>query len=292
MKRPLRYLKAILAVVLLSSAALPTLSHAKSNSMDIKTTTGYAPVNGIKMYYETYGADEGIPIVLIHGGGSTIKSNWGFIIPLLAKKHKVIAMELQAHGHTNDRDAPESFEQDAADVIALLQYLKVDKSDIIGFSNGATTTLHIAAHHPGAVNKIVAISGNFKREGMMQGFFEGLQKSTFDDMPQPLKDAYLQANPSEKGLLNMYSKDRERMLAFKDRTDEELQSIKCPALIVVGDHDVITVGHALQMSELIPGSRLAVLPGIHGSFIGEALTREPGSSMPEATVTIIEEFLK
>lgn len=128
------------------------------------------------MYYETYGAADGVPLVLIHGGGSTIESNWGFIIPMLAKKHRVIAMELQAHGHTGDREAPESFEQDAADVIALLQYLKTDKADIIGFSNGATTTLHIAAAYPGMVNKIVAISGNYKREGMMQGFFEGLQK--------------------------------------------------------------------------------------------------------------------
>src|SRR6185312_10944428 len=82
--------------------------------------TGYAPVNGINMYYETHGKGD-IPLVLIHGGGSTIESNWSTMLPMLAAKGKVIAVEMQAHGRTNDRNAPESFEQDADDVAALLK---------------------------------------------------------------------------------------------------------------------------------------------------------------------------
>ena len=72
---------------------------------------GYAPVNGINMYYEIHGTGE--PLVLIHGGGSTIQTSFGRILPLLAQQFKVIAVELQAHGHTSDRNSPESFEQDA-----------------------------------------------------------------------------------------------------------------------------------------------------------------------------------
>lgn len=253
--------------------------------------SGYATVNGIKMYYEIYGESNSIPLLLIHGGGSTIQSNWNTILPMLSKNNKVIAMELQAHGRTGDRNAPESFEQDAADVIALLQYLKIPKANIIGFSNGGTTSLHIAINYPQMVNKLIAISCNYKRDGMVPGFFDMLQNITFYDMPQPLKDAYLEANPDQKGLVNMFNKDRERMLAFKDYSDAQIKSIKAPTLIIVGDHDAITTEHAFKISKLIPGARLAVFPGTHGSFIGEALTKDHGSNMPESTTGIIEEFL-
>src|SRR5262249_15534415 len=123
----------------------------------------YANVNGIKMYYEIHG--EGKPLVLIHGGGSTIESNYGYILPLFAQHYKVIAVELQAHGHTSDRDAPETFEQDADDVAALLKQLDISKANILGFSNGGSTTMQIAIRHPGLVNKIVIASGAYKREG-------------------------------------------------------------------------------------------------------------------------------
>jgi pimeloyl-ACP methyl ester carboxylesterase len=271
-------------------------SSQKINSMQTETPapikdSGYAVVNGIKMYYEIYGRNEGMPLVLIHGGGSTIQSNWETILPILSKNYKVIAMDLQAHGRTGDRNAPESFEQDAADVVTLLQHLKINKANIIGFSNGGTTTLQIAMNYSDMVNKIVLISCNYKRDGMMPGFFEGLQKVTYNDMPQPLKDAYLKANPDQEGLLNMFNKDRERMLSFKDFADEQIKSIKASALIVTGDRDVITTDHAVQMSKLIAGARLSILPGTHGSFIGEALTKEQGSKMPGIAVGIIEEFL-
>src|SRR5690242_11657662 len=97
-------------------------------------TGRYATVNGLKMYYEIHGS--GQPLVLIHGGGSTIKSTFGRILPDLAKTHRVIAVELQAHGHTADIDRPLSFEQDADDVAALLKQLHIEKADVMGFSNG------------------------------------------------------------------------------------------------------------------------------------------------------------
>jgi pimeloyl-ACP methyl ester carboxylesterase len=256
-----------------------------------KTESGYAPINGIKMYYEIHGESTAIPLVLIHGGGSTIPSNWGAVLPLFAEQYKVIAMELQAHGRTSDRDAEESFKQDAADVIALLQHLKINKANFAGFSNGASTTLEIAINYPAIVNKAVVISGVYKRDGMIPGFFEGLQQATFKDMPEALKKAYLDVNPDEKGLLNMFNRDRARMLSLTDRTDDEMRSIKAPVLLMVGDQDVITVEHTVQMHKLIPGSRLAVLPGNHGGFIGEVMAADPASNIPAMTVAIIKEFI-
>ena len=94
-------------------------------------SSNYSEVNGIKMYYEIYG--KGKPLVLIHGGGSTIQTTFGRIIPLLSKDRQLICVELQAHGRTEDRNAPISFEQDADDVAALLENLNIDKADIFGF---------------------------------------------------------------------------------------------------------------------------------------------------------------
>jgi len=150
--------------------------------------SGYADVNGIKMYYEIHGT--GNALVLIHGGGSTIESTFGKILPVLAKTHKVIAMELQAHGRTGDRNAPESFTQDANDVFELLQQLHIDSADILGFSNGGQTAMQLAISHPEKVNRLIIASAFYKRDGVPEQFWKGMDHATFNDMPQPLKDAF------------------------------------------------------------------------------------------------------
>jgi pimeloyl-ACP methyl ester carboxylesterase len=161
--------------------------------------SGYAPINGLKMYYEIHGEGR-MPLVLIHGGGSTIDSTFGQLLPLLSSRNKVIAVELQAHGRTSDRETPESFEQDADDVAGLLKYLNASKANILGFSNGGTTTLQIAIRHPDLVNKIIVISSNYK-ERMIPGFFEGMKNATLDNMPGPLKTAYLSVAPDKADYL-------------------------------------------------------------------------------------------
>src|ERR1700743_3819883 len=125
--------------------------------MSNATTTGHAPSNGLNMYYEIHGSGD-MPLVLIHGGGSTIETTFSNLLPIFSSFTKVIAVELQAHGRTNDRDAPESFDQDADDVAGLLKYLNITKANILGFSNGGSTALKIAIRHPELVNKLVAIS--------------------------------------------------------------------------------------------------------------------------------------
>jgi pimeloyl-ACP methyl ester carboxylesterase len=120
-------------------------------------TGQYADVNGLHMYYEIHGT--GKPLVLIHGGGSTIRTSFGRILPALSRTHKIVAVELQAHGHSDNRDGRQiTFEQDADDVAALLQQLHIDKADIFGFSNGGTTALQIAIRHPVLVNRLIIAS--------------------------------------------------------------------------------------------------------------------------------------
>ena len=150
----------VFTLVLLTFVLFKHSSQSEGISNKLNTTgdgrdfrNGYSEVNGLKMYYEIYG--QGKPFVLIHGGGSTIQSNFGKVIPLFAKNRQVIAVELQAHGRTSDRNTDLSFEQDADDVATLLKNLKIDKADFLGFSNGGTTTLQIAIRHPEIVDKII-----------------------------------------------------------------------------------------------------------------------------------------
>lgn len=164
------------ALTVLIFASCNCSSQSKEENTRLQTTndtlafrSGYSQANGIKMYYEIFG--QGKPLVLIHGGGSTIQTTFGRVIPMFAKKYKVIAMDLQAHGRTSDRDTPVSFVQDANDVIALLKNLNIPKADFFGFSNGGTTAMLIAIHHPEIVNKLILGSALCKRNGVPEQFW-------------------------------------------------------------------------------------------------------------------------
>ncbi len=270
---------------------LQAFSQKLTDKMETSIISGIAPINGINMYYEIHGKGD-IPLVLIHGGGSTIQTSFGVLLPLLACDQKIVAVELQAHGRTSDRSTPEFFEQDADDVAALLKYLKVDKANIVGFSNGGTTNLQIAIRHPQIINKMVIISGAYKRNGFVDGFFNFMKTATFESMPQPLKDAYLKVTPNQTGLRNMFNKDKQRMIDFKDISDEAIGNIKSPALFMVADKDVITVEHTVAMSRLIQGASLVVLPGMHGQFFGEMGSVNDSNKIPQATAILIREFLR
>lgn len=253
------------------------------------TTSGYAPTNGLDLYYEIYGS--GAPLVLIHGGGSTIESNFGYFIPLLAADRQIIAMELQAHGHTKDRGTPTTFEQDADDVAALLDFLKIPQAEILGFSNGGNTAMQLAARHPQLIKKLVIASSFYKRDGLFKGFFDFMDKASLDNMPMGLQEAYLAINNDPAALEVMHNRDRNRMIAFKDWPDEMLRNITAPTLILGGDQDVMTVEHFVEMFRLFPKAELAILPGGHGGYLGEVTQRHLSGGQPEIAAKLILTFL-
>jgi pimeloyl-ACP methyl ester carboxylesterase len=256
---------------------------------EAETSCGYVPVNGIRMYYEIYG--NGKPLVLIHGGGSTIQTTFSKIIPELSKANRVIAVELQGHGHTSDRNSPESFEQDADDVVGLLSNLNISRASFLGFSNGGNTAIQIAISHPEIVNKLILASTFYKRDGLQDGFFEGMKQATINDMPQSLRSAFLEINPDSSRLKTMFEKDKKRMLQFHDWSEEAICSIKAPTLIICGDRDVVKSEHAVAISKLIYDSRLMILPATHGSYIGVAESQGPDKKLVGMTLKIIEDFL-
>lgn len=249
---------------------------------------GYCEVNGLRMYYETGGA--GDPLVLVHGGGSTIETTFGRVRHLFAETHRVVAVELQSHGHTADIDRPLSFEQDADDIAGLLQQLGIPKASVFGFSNGASTTLQFAIRYPDKTNKIVVASTIYKRSGAPAWFWEMMARASFEGMPQAYKDSFLMINPDPGALFRMYERDVARMQAFPDITEGQMRSITVPVLIIMGDKDVALPEHAVEMHRLLSGSRLAIIPGSHGEYIGEITTRQD-PLLVAATVSMINRFL-
>ena len=273
-------------IVFLLLVACNNVQDKKEQAMN---KNGYSDVNGIKMYYEIYG--KGAPLILIHGGGSTIQSTFGRLIPLLDKNYRLIAMELQNHGRSGQRDVPETFEQDADDVSTLLKNLGIGKASFLGFSNGGQTALQVAIRHPEMVDKLIVISSPVKRSGFIPGFFDGMTHASLGNMPPLLKTEFLKVNPDSNKLQHMFEKDRDRMMNFKDFPDEQLKGIMAPTLLINGDADVITAEHAVEMHRLIPHSSLAILPGGHGDCIGEVTTLKNDGKDSIYIVPMIEEFL-
>src|SRR5436190_7164917 len=181
--------KTIFAFLLIVSL-LPGLNSYAQQPLT-PASSGYAPVNGSKVYYEVYlptgqAGGAGDPIVLLHGAYMTINSNWSEMIPILSKTRKVIALELEGHGHTPLSQRPLSYQTLAGDVAAALKYLKTDSADILGFSYGGTVAFQFAIQQPAMTKKLIIISSTYKSEGwlgIMYTMLTGLKPDAFDNTP-------------------------------------------------------------------------------------------------------------
>jgi pimeloyl-ACP methyl ester carboxylesterase len=254
----MRYLP-VVAVALMTVASAERAPAQEPASNGTNTKGSYASVNGLHIYYEIHG--RGRPLVLLHGGGSTIDTSFGRVLPSFAKTRLVIAFEQQGHGHTADVDRPFTFEQTADDTAALLRYLKVERADFFGYSNGRSVALQMAIRHPELVRKLVVASAMFKRDGLNPEFWESTEHATPESMPAELRDAYLRVAPHPEQLRTFHDKSVKRMLEFKDWRPEDIRSIGAPTLIMIGDADIVRPEHAVQMFRLLPHAQLAVLPG-------------------------------
>lgn len=252
-------------------------------------TTAHASVNGLRMYYEEHG--RGRPLVLLHGGGSTVRTSFGAVLPRLARTHRVIAPEQQGHGHTADLDRPFSFEQMADDTAALLEQLGVREADVLGFSNGGMVALQLALRHPGLVRRLVLCSSFYAHDGLDPALRQGFEHASPADMPPPLREAYLAAAP-RPDLTAFVAKTVAMMTSFADVPEERLRTIRAPTLVMMGDRDVVSVEHAARLARLVPAGELAVFPGSgHGTYLGVAEAAVPGSPLPDLAVAMIEAFL-
>jgi len=266
-----RYILASIAAMLMAASLS---AHAQPNSTAF--LSGYAPVNGLRMYYEIHGI--GQPLILVHGGlGSS--DMFAPIVPELSKGRQVIAVDLQAHGRTVDIDRPLSFEAMADDIAALIHYLGFEKADVMGYSVGGEVALRAAIQHPEVVRKLIIVSATFRREGWYPEIVAGMEhldESVAEQMKQtPMYQGYQRIAPRPQDWPVLCKK---LGVMFRNNYDwtSEVSRIKVPVLLVFGDADAVRTAHAVEFFELMGGgkkdggwdksgmspARLAILPGV------------------------------
>lgn len=232
--------------------------------------SGYADVNGLKMYYEVYG--KGKPIVLLHGSYMNIPLNWSRFIPLLAKDRKVIVTEMQGHGRTRDISREFSYEGMAGDVSGLLKHLKIDSADILGYSMGGGIAFQVAVRHPEQVRRLVVLSGTYAHDG----WWPDAEASFATFTPDMFKGTPIQKQYDSLG------NDPDHFPEFVKRViridlkpydwSKDVKNIKAPLFMAIGDADGVRYEHALELFRAkgggkmgdmhgLPKSRLAIIPG-------------------------------
>ena len=216
--------------------------------------TGKAPVNGIELYYAVYGS--GPPVLLIHGGLG-YADIWSSQIADLSKDHTVIVADSRGHGRSTRNAEPYSYDLMSSDYLALLDYLKIDKVALVGWSDGGIIGLDIAIHHPERLTKLFAQAANSKVEGVIPTVMEN---KTFAGYIEKVGKVYEKISPTP-GEYNAFVEQIGAMWASQPNwSDDDLKKITTPTAIVLGDHDeAISREHTDYLARTIPGAELVIL---------------------------------
>lgn len=269
------------------------LTASQSNAQQKPSASGYAPVNGIKVYYEVYG--EGNPIVLLHGAFYTIGMNWSELIPELSKTRKVIAIELQGHGHTAFSERKMDFLTLAKDVAGVMDHLKIDSADVAGYSMGGSVAYQFATQFPKRLKKLVIISSTYKTSGWQPEVTNALKNMKPEFLTEtPMKTAYDAVAPDK----TKWTKFLEKMIAFAGTPfnvgDDKIAKIKSPVLLISGDNDGIDKIELAKTYKLLGGSVLADFSGLPKSQLAVVPAQGHVSLMMQTKLILgyLNDFLK
>lgn len=252
-------------IVLLLMTLVPAVVPAQR-----EPTAGYAPVNGLNMYYEVHGRGE--PVVLLHGAFMTITNNWNGWTEDLAKSRKVIAIEMQGHGRTADIARDMTSESLADDVAALLDHLKIPRADLIGYSMGGAVAMQCAVRHPDRVRKVVVISSPIRRDGVVKEGRDALSNLSAEVFSgSPIEVEYKKLSPTPDDFPKLVKHVLAANSEGHDLDADKLKDTPAPMFFIFGDADGIRLEHVAEMFRLKGGevhgdlrprsaSRLAILP--------------------------------
>jgi len=237
-------------------SAEPWQTLPKPPPMPRAQESGMTPVNGILVYYAVYGA--GPPVLLIHGGLGNADM-WGFQVPALAKDHEVIVADSRGHGRSTRANRPFHYALLADDYLGLLDFLKIRKVALVGWSDGGIIGLDIAIRHPERLSRVLAFGANYTPEGTRNV----ANDSTFNAYIVRARQEYAALSPTP-GEFDALLKQISPMWVSEPRFSEaQLRSIAVPTLILDGQYDeAIAPEHTREMAELIPGARLVILKGV------------------------------
>lgn len=246
-----------------------------SNSTLHEARTGYAPVNGLQLYYEIHGEprSDAPPVVLIHGAFSGIGTSFGAFLPGLSQSRQLIGVELQGHARTADIDRPLRGEFLADDIAALLDFLNIEQADLFAYSMGSEVALHCVIKYPERVRKMVLASNSYTLAGLHPGLMDGMDQMQPEMLHgSPFHDEYMALAPDPDMFPALFEKKQEHDRAIEDFPADAIRGIRAPTMIVIGDSDIVQPEHAVEMFRLLgggvigdlvglPNARLAILPG-------------------------------
>ena len=274
--------------------AMLFLTAFKSNGQQIKPAkSGYAPVNGIEVYYEVYG--EGKPLILLHGAFYTIQMNWGQLIPELSKTRKIIAIEFQGHGHSPYSDRKLDIATLARDVEGVMDYLKIDTADVAGYSMGGSVAYQFAVQSPKRLNRLIIISSTYKTDGwlpIVSTGFKNFKPEFFDNTP--LKTGYDAVAPDK----TKWTKFVKQMIDFAqvpfDCGDSNIAKITAPVLIIAGDNDGTNKIELMKTYQLLGGGVAADLQPMPKSHLAIVPAQSHVSLMMQTKTILgyLDDFLK
>ena len=265
---------------------------ARSQATAETASSGYADVDGLRVYYELHGGrPDGAttPVVLLHGGMMAIETAFANrLLPRLARSRPVIAIEQQGHGHTADRDGPARIDRMVDDTAGVLGWLGVRQAHFFGHSMGGMIATGMAIRHPGLVRTATAVSAMYNLEGMLPELVRMQRNPAHQPSAEiiPLlpteadfnawRAHYQRTAPDPAAFERVLGKLNAMLAVWPGWTEAELGSIRAPTLLAIGDNDFTRIEHAAEMSRLIPGAQLAVLPGTtHMNIIERGAWLEP-----------------
>ena len=247
----------------------------------------YADLDGISLYHEEHGTG-GVPLLLVPGGHLTIELTFADVLPALASRRRVVAVEQQGHGRTADVDRVPTLAALAGDLVGLLDHLGLDRVDALGFSLGGLALMEAAVRWPDRFDRFVFASGHVRPDGYHPDITDPSRWATSTRMPSTEDFAAMQreharlAPPGGAGMDAFMAKLQPTIQGFTGWSDEELSRVTARTLIMIGDHDFVTIEHAALELELIPDARLAVVPGAtHNGLLHRA----------DVVLPILEDFL-
>ncbi len=279
---------------------LSTTDPAAQTTTSPEVETGYADVNGLRMYYEVHG--QGEPVILLHGAymsAESMKPAW----EVLAKSRKVIVPETQGHAHTADIDRPITYEAMADDVAAMMDQLGIAQADIVGYSMGGGTALQMGIRHPQKVKRIVSASASYLASGLypeVLAMFPSISPEMFAG--SPMETEYRKFSPTPDKFPEFVMKLKALDNPPPDWSAKDIAVIQAPVLLVIGDQDIVKPEHAIEMFRLlgggkpgdmgtpVPDDQLAILPGtshigvlmMQGKMFGEMAAKfiDPPAAQP------------